>query len=107
MGTSSTERDGRRISQFFVYGLGSSGGHSPWHHPIGVYSRKQNRFARVDVLIGSPIISDEFKFTGPHTLTATTWGEEGQPGPVNETLDRPMLTIPIDLEKPFEKLPPE
>jgi hypothetical protein len=32
-------------SQFFVYSLTSSGGHSPWSFPIMVYSRKANRIA--------------------------------------------------------------
>jgi hypothetical protein len=84
--------------------LASSGGHSPWRHPIGVYSLQENRFATVDDLIGSPILSEEFEFTGPHILTARTWGEEGQPGPVDEVLGRPTITIPIDLEEAFEKL---
>ena len=82
--------------EFFVYTLTSSGGHSPWHRPIGVYTRRENRFATVDDLIGSPIISEEFKFTGPHTLTARTWGKEGQPGPMDGVLGSPTITISIN-----------
>src|ERR1700734_4078650 len=32
-------------SQFFVYSMMSSGGHSPWSFPIWVYSVKKNAFA--------------------------------------------------------------
>jgi hypothetical protein len=102
MGPTSTGRNGRQISQFFVYGLTSSGGHSPWRHPIGVYSRKQKRFARVDDMIGGPIVSEQFQFIGPHTLTATAriYGKAEDNPP-------PEVTIRIDLEEGFEKLPPE
>ena len=32
-------------SQFFVYSMSSSGGHSPWSFPIMVYGRQKNRIA--------------------------------------------------------------
>ena len=32
-------------SQFFVYSMSSSGGHSPWSFPMMVYSRQKNRIA--------------------------------------------------------------
>jgi hypothetical protein len=32
-------------SQFFVYSMASSGGHSPWSFPMMVYSRQKNRIA--------------------------------------------------------------
>lgn len=41
--------DGR----FFVYITGSSGGHSPWHHPIFFYSRQRHRFYSLDHFLGT------------------------------------------------------
>jgi hypothetical protein len=43
-------------SQFFVYSLISSGGHSPWSFPIMVYSRKQKRIAKFSDMIGGPTL---------------------------------------------------
>jgi len=40
-------------SRFFVYIVGSSGGHSPWHHPIFFYSRKRHRFYSLDTALAS------------------------------------------------------
>jgi hypothetical protein len=47
---------------------------------------------------GSPTLSAEFKFSGPHTLVATTWKQTG-------ALDD-KVPISVDLDAAFEKLPP-
>jgi hypothetical protein len=85
-------------SQFFVYSVVSSGGHSPWQFPTMVYGRKQGRFVQFNDLInGNPTVSGKFKFTGPHTLTATTWKQPGSDDKV---------PITVDLEAAFAKLKP-
>jgi hypothetical protein len=87
-------------SQFFVYSLVSSGGHSPWSHPTMVYSVQANRFANLSAMIdGKPLLSEKFQFTPPHTLTATTWKKDGAP-------DDP-LPVTVDLADAFAKLKPE
>jgi hypothetical protein len=86
-------------SQFFVFSLLSSGGHSPWSHPMAVYSRSKNQFAKFSDMIGDkPTLSGEFTFSGPHTVTATTWKREGAPD------DK--VPVTVDLEAAFAKLPP-
>jgi len=87
-------------SQFFVYSLVSSGGHSPWSHPTMVYSVQANRFANLSAMIdGRPLLSEKFQFTSPHTLTATTWKKDGAP-------DDP-VPVTVDLADAFAKLKPE
>lgn len=87
-------------SQFFVYNLVSSGGHSPWSHPTMVYSVQANRFVNFSAMIdGKPILSEKFQFAAPHTLTATTWKKDGAP-------DEPM-PVTVDLTDAFSKLKPE
>jgi hypothetical protein len=86
-------------SKFFVYSLSSSGGHSPWQFPIAVYSRGKNAFGPFsDMIDGKPSLSADFKFTGPHTLIASTWKQAG-------ALDD-RVPITVDLEDAFGKLPP-
>jgi hypothetical protein len=86
-------------SRFLVFSLVSSGGHSPWSYPMMVYSRQQNRFAKFsDMIDGRPTLSGDFSFSGPHTVTATTWK---QPGALDDG-----VTVTVDLEQAFEKLPP-
>ncbi|MBA0084059.1 MAG: peptidase dimerization domain-containing protein, partial [Acidobacteria bacterium Pan2503] len=42
-------------SQFFVYSMSSSGGHSPWSFPMMVYGRQKNRIAGFsDMINGEP-----------------------------------------------------
>src|SRR5215475_5697766 len=61
-------------SQFFVYSMSSSGGHSPWSFPMMVYSRQKNRIAGFsDMIKGEPTVSGDFRFAGPHTVVASTW----------------------------------
>ena len=84
-------------SQFFVYSMMSSGGHSPWSFPIMVYSRKQKRIAKFsDMIGGAPTLSGDFSFSGPHRLNATTWK---QPGALDDK-----VPISVDLDEAFEKM---
>ena len=86
-------------SQFFVFSMASSGGHSPWSFPMMVYSRQKNRIAGVsDMIEGKPTLSADFHFAGPHTLVATTWKQQG-------SLDD-KIPVTIDLEDAFAKLAP-
>jgi hypothetical protein len=86
-------------SKFFVYSMSSSGGHSPWQFPIAVYSRAKNRFGQFsDMINGNPTLSADFKFTGPHTVVATTWKQAG-------AMDD-KVPVTVDLEDAFGKLPP-
>jgi hypothetical protein len=86
-------------SQFFVFSLSSSGGHSPWSYPIMVYGRQRNVFARFsDMIGGKPTLSGDFSFSGAHTVVATTWK---QPGDLDDK-----VTVAVDLEEAFGKLPP-
>jgi hypothetical protein len=86
-------------SQFFVYTLVSSGGHSPWSHPTMVYSVQHNRFAHLsDMIEGLPLLSEKFQFSGQHELTASTWRKEGAP-------DDP-VPVTVDLAAAFDKLKP-
>ena len=86
-------------SQFFVYSLSSSGGHSPWSFPMMVYGRKKNFIAAFSDLIGgNPTVSGDFSFTGPHSVTASIWK---QPGSIDDK-----VAVTVDLEDAFGKLPP-
>ena len=85
-------------SQYFAYSLSSSGGHSPWSFPLGVYSVKKNLFASFNDMIGGrPTVSEQFKFTGPHSLTASTWKQQGD-------LDH-QIPVTVDLDAMFARLP--
>jgi hypothetical protein len=86
-------------SQFFVYSMASSGGHSPWSFPMMVYSRQKNRIAGFsDMIEGKPTLSADFRFAGPHTLVASTWK---QPGSLDDK-----IPVTVDLEDAFTKLAP-
>jgi hypothetical protein len=83
-------------SQFFVYSMVSSGGHSPWSHPTVVYSVEHNRFEQLsDMIGGKPLLSEKFQFAGEHELSATTWKQEGAP-------DQP-VPVTVDLAAAFGK----
>jgi hypothetical protein len=86
-------------SQFFVYSMSSSGGHSPWSFPMMVYSRQKSRIAGFsDMIHGGPTVSADFHFAGPHTLIASTWK---QPGSLDDK-----IAVTVDLEEAFAKLAP-
>jgi hypothetical protein len=60
-------------SQFFVFGMISSGRHSPWSFPTMVYSRAKNVIANLaDMIGGKPVLSGEFSISAPHTVQVTT-----------------------------------
>jgi hypothetical protein len=85
-------------SQFFVYSMMSSGGHSPWSFPIWVYSVKKNQFASFsDMINGAPTVSGTFTISTPHTLNAGTWKK---PGDLDDK-----VPVSVDLETAFDKLP--
>jgi hypothetical protein len=85
-------------SQFLVFSMMSSGGHSPWSFPTMVYSRQRNRFAGFsDMIGGRPTLSGNFLISAPHTVVATTWQRSGAID------DR--VTVRVDLEQAFERLP--
>src|SRR4029077_688667 len=83
-------------SQFFVYSMASSGGHSPWSFPIMVYSRQKKRIAGFsDMIEGNPTLSADFRFAGPHTLVASTWKQQGS--------SDDKVPVTVDLEGAFAK----
>jgi hypothetical protein len=85
-------------SQFFVYSMSSSGGHSPWSFPMMVYGRQKKRIVGLsDMIDGRPTLSPDFHFAGPRTLVADTWKQSG-------SLDDKVL-VTVDLEDAFAKLP--
>ncbi len=85
-------------SQFFVYSMMSSGGHSPWSFPVWVYSVKKNAFANFsDMIGGAPTVSGTFTMSKPHTLYASTWKTPG------DLTDK--VPVSVDLETAFDKLP--
>jgi hypothetical protein len=84
-------------SQYFVYSLTSSGGHSPWSFPIMVYDNKSRSIAKfTDMIGGRPTLLGQFKFTSPHTLLATTWRK---PGAIEDK-----VAISVDLDRAFAKM---
>jgi hypothetical protein len=86
-------------SQFFVYSLISSGGHSPWSFPMMVFGRDKRLIATFsDLIEGRPTLSGDFTFAGPHSVTAMTWKAEGD-------LDN-KVPVTVDLATAFENLPP-
>ena len=85
-------------SQYFVFSLSSSGGHSPWSFPIKVYSVKRKLIGNFsDMIGGNPTVSGQFQFSGPHTLVASTWKK---PGATDDA-----VPVSVDLEAAFAKLP--
>ncbi|HTV26746.1 MAG TPA: hypothetical protein VMF32_03110 [Xanthobacteraceae bacterium] len=85
-------------SQYFVFSMSSSGGHSPWSFPTKVYSVKKKLIANFsDMIGGNPTVSGQFQFSGPHTLVASTWKK---PGVTDDA-----IPVSVDLEAAFGKLP--
>lgn len=86
-------------SQYFVYSLVSSGGHSPWSWPIWVFSAKRGQFARFGDMIGNrPTLSGDFTFAAAHTLTAMTWPRDGD--------IEHKVPVTVDLDAGFARIPP-
>jgi hypothetical protein len=57
-------------SQFFVFSVGSSGGHQPWHSPIYFYCRSDSRLRLFDDYLG-PITDPNFMLSAPDIIHAT------------------------------------
>jgi hypothetical protein len=82
-------------SQFFVYSMVSSGGHSPWSFPIMVFDRRTSLIAKFsDMIGGKPTLSGEFSFSAPHTLNATTWRRPATVGE-KELNDKVPITVEV------------
>jgi hypothetical protein len=85
-------------SQFFVYSMSSSGGHSPWSFPMMVCSGEKKRIVPFsDMIDGKPTLSADFHFDGAHRLVAETWKA---PGSLDDK-----VPVTVDLEDAFGKLP--
>lgn len=84
-------------SRFFVYSMASSGGHSPWSFPTFVFSRDKGAIVSLNDMIRGPTVSDSFEFSGPSTLTATTWEKQGS--------DK-HIPVVVDLEDAIRKAVP-
>jgi hypothetical protein len=65
-------------SQFFVYSLQSSGGHSPWHTPVQFYNRRQNKILSLDSALGDSIAYPEFSIRKPDEITVTLYFSQRQ-----------------------------
>ena len=52
-------------SQYFVYSLGSSGGHQPWHSPVDFFDRRWFRVRSLDELLKDSIVGPQFGITAP------------------------------------------
>jgi hypothetical protein len=62
-----------------------------------VYGREKNLFAKFsDMIEGKPTLSEDFSFSGPHALVASTWS---QPGDLDHK-----FTLTVDLDEAFRKL---
>jgi hypothetical protein len=60
-------------SQFFVFNLESSGGHSPWHSPTKFYARKQQRIISLDDALHDSVTGGEFVISAPDKVTVRLW----------------------------------
>ena len=65
-------------SQFFVYSLQSSGGHSPWHTPVQFYNRRQNKILSLDDAVGDSVAYPEFSIREPDEITVTLYFSKRQ-----------------------------
>ncbi len=57
-------------SQFFVWSMENSGGHSPWNCPTYAFSRRRRAAFSLDRIVGG-ITSAEFVLQGPDVLRST------------------------------------
>lgn len=56
-------------SQFFLYSLESSGGHSGWHFPIDIFSRRRGRIFRLDDALNDAVTDPDFGVAAPDRIT--------------------------------------
>jgi hypothetical protein len=76
-------------SQFLALCSESAGGHQPWHFSSYFWSRADGKFRSVDFRAGQ-VISDQFAFVPPHTLTVQVAGVDAS-HPVSKSLDLSQL----------------
>lgn len=55
-------------SQFCVWSLASSGGHSPWHFPTDCYIQKCDAIVNIDSQLNCGLTQAKFKLQAPHTF---------------------------------------
>jgi hypothetical protein len=60
-------------SQFFVYSLESSGGHSPWHTPVQFFCRRQSRIMSLDDAVHDAVMNPQFVVSAPDKVTLELW----------------------------------
>lgn len=60
-------------SQFFVYSLESSGGHSPWHSPVQYFKRKQNKILSLDDALNDSVMDPQFTVAAPDKVSVSLW----------------------------------
>jgi hypothetical protein len=56
-------------SQFFVFSLESSGGHSAWHPRVYFFSRKQREFISLDEKLKDAVVNPQFTISPPDIVT--------------------------------------
>jgi dipeptidyl aminopeptidase/acylaminoacyl peptidase len=56
-------------SKYFVFSLGSSGGHQPWHSPVEYFNRRRRDFLRLDDALNNAVMNPEFAVTAPDEVT--------------------------------------
>ncbi len=56
-------------SKYFVFSLGSSGGHQPWHSPVEYFNRQGRRFFSLDDALNNAIMNPEFAVSAPDKVT--------------------------------------
>jgi len=56
-------------SQFFVFSMSNSGGHSPMYKPVVFWSRRTNRFYQLNDYTAN----ETFSVTSPAKITAERW----------------------------------
>jgi len=59
-------------SQFFVYNLTSSGGHSPWHFPVHFFARRTMTAENLEDYIDDPPTGAKFSVFAPDGIAVTT-----------------------------------
>jgi len=59
-------------SQFFVYNLTNSGGHSPWHIPVHFFARRTTTVENLENYINDPPTGEKFSVFAPDVVEVTT-----------------------------------
>lgn len=59
-------------SQFFVYNLTNSGGHSPWHIPVHFFARHTMTVENLEDYIDDPPTGEKFSVFAPDVIEVTT-----------------------------------